>query len=834
MRFIYFSLVLSFSLFSCKNEEKNSDNILFHFIVNEFDHENGQMDTTFKIINNSSHAFEGGNWSIHWNQFLWAMDTDPLAKGLKFERISGGDSYLKIDFDSNWNLKANDTIEFNVIQKGIMRRICMGPMGVFLVDNKIQKAFDTKTKVEWENASGIEGLQMPTAAERYDDLKMVYDLEKNDLDWVTPRPKEINLSGKFRDPNKILTINMDENFSSLKSRLNNVLENFLSYRWDSSKSANLIIKENSSLGKEEYSLEILEEKIIISASSYAGLFYSFQSLHQIINVAANENNVWPILKITDSPRFEYRGFLFDISRNFHPAEKIKQIFDYMGYFKLNHFDFRITDDEGWRIEIPGLPELTTVGSNRGYTTDEQDKLFPSYGSGANGLKTGNGYISKVEFIDLLKYANDRNITVIPQISFPSHARAAIKSMRARYNKLSKADKTTDAQKYLLDDINDKSIYVSAQGYNDNIICICQESSYNFFNKVVSEVNSMYGEAKLKMKIFHIAADEVPYGSWTESPICKNFMKENKISSINELYDYNLFRIKKILDENNATMAGWEDVLLSHSKKSQSETEIKKEMMDLNFIPYVWNNTWGGGREDMIYKFANTGFKSIMSNSSAFYFDMANNRDMELYGLNWSGYVDYEDTWSTEPHNVFANKKSLKKHNISEEYLSKVVSLEEDAKENFLGIQSQLWGETLVNQDIVDELFMPNLVVFSQRAWSSSEKWIEIDDEDEQLTAHGRSWNIFSNNLGQRILPITSSLFGGVKYHLPKPGAIIINDTLKVKVEFPGLDVRFTRDGSEPNIDSELYNSPSYVYENDKIVLKVFDKTSRGGKSIKAN
>ena len=147
MRFIYFTLVLSFSVFSCKNEEKNSDNILFHFIVNEFDHENGQMDTTFKIINNSSHAFEGGNWSLHWNQFLWAVDTDSLAKGLKFERISGGDSYLKIDFDSNWNLKANDTLEFNVIQKGIMRRICMGPMGVFLVANKTQKAFDAQTKV---------------------------------------------------------------------------------------------------------------------------------------------------------------------------------------------------------------------------------------------------------------------------------------------------------------------------------------------------------------------------------------------------------------------------------------------------------------------------------------------------------------------------------------------------------------------------------------------------------------------------------------------------------------------------------------------------------------
>jgi len=834
MRFIYLILVLSFSLFCCKSEEKNSGDISFNFIVNEFDHENSHMNTTFRLINNSNQTFEGGHWSLHWNQFLWAIDDDALAQGLKFERISGGDSYLKIDFGSGWNLKTNDTLEFNVIQKGIMRRVCMGPIGVFLVDDKTQTGYDAKTKVEWESASGIEGLKIPTAADRYNDLKMVYDLEKNDLDWVIPRPKEINLSGKFRNPEKILAINIDKNFTSVKSKLNNVLENFLPFKWDSSENANLIIKENTSLGEEQYSLEILEEKIIISASNYAGLFYSFQSLHQIINIATNENSGWPILKIKDSPRFGYRGFLFDISRNFHPTKKIKQIFDYMGYFKLNHFDFRITDDEGWRIEIPGLPELTSVGSNRGYTIDEQDKLFPSYGSGANGLKTGNGYISRAEFIDLLKYADDRNITVIPQISFPSHARAAIKSMRARHNKLSKAGKTAEAEKYLLDDVNDKSIYVSAQGYNDNVICICQESAYDFFNKVVSEVNLMYQEAKSKMKIFHIAADEVPYGSWTESPICKNFMKENNINSINELYDYNLVKIKKILDENGATMAGWEDVLLSHSKKSQSETKIKTEMMALNFIPYVWNNTWGEGREDMIYKFANTGFKSIMSNSSAFYFDMADNRDMEVYGLNWSGYVDYEDTWSTEPHNVFANKKSLRKHNISEEYLSNIVSLEEDAKENFLGIQSQLWGETLVNKDVLDELLMPNLTVFSQRAWSSPEKWIEIDDEKEQLIAQGHSWNIFSNNLGHRILPITNSLFGGVKYHLPKPGAIIVNDTLKVKVDFPGLEVRFTKDGSEPTINSELYNSPSYVNENDKIVLKVFDKTSRGGRSIKAN
>ena len=108
------------------------------------------------------------------------------------------------------------------------------------------------------------------------------------------------------------------------------------------------------------------------------------------------------------------------------------------------------------------------------------------------------------------------------------------------------------------------------------------------------------------------------------------------------------------------MAGWEDILLDHSEKSQEETQIKSEHFNYEMIPYVWNNSWGEGREDMIYKFANLGFKTVMSNSSAFYFDMTDDKDMENFGLNWSGYVDYKDAWGTDPENVFANYSLNKK------------------------------------------------------------------------------------------------------------------------------------------------------------------------------
>ena len=170
-----------------------------------------------------------------------------------------------------------------------------------------------------------------------------------------------------------------------------------------------------------------------------------------------------------------------------------------------------------------------------------------------------------------------------------------------------------------------------------------------------------------MKIFNIGADEVPYGVWQNSPICNEFLSNNKsIKNLNDLYTLSLSKLNSIIEKYGAKMAGWDDIILQLSEKNQSETKIKKEMLKLNPRVYVWNNTWGGGREDMIYKITNAGFEAVMSNSSAFYFDMAKDYDFESLGLSWSGYIDYKDTWGTEPFNVFSNMQTLRKNDYLDE------------------------------------------------------------------------------------------------------------------------------------------------------------------------
>ena len=500
----------------------------------------------------------------------------------------------------------------------------------------------------------------------------------------------------------------------------------------------------------------------------------------------------------------------------------------MSLYKLNHLNLKLTDDEGWRLEIPGLPELTDVGAKRGYTLNEQDRLIPMYGSGADGGKTGNGFLSRNEFIELLRYARVRNVTVIPQISFPSHARAAVISMEARRQRfLAKGDDAA-AEEFALVDLKDKSVYRSAQLYNDNVINICRESAYSFFEKVVEEVVGMYSDANVKLKEFNIGADELPYGVWQASPLCADKIS-NKLT-ISELYDKNISRLKEILNKYSIVLSGWEDFLLKHSELSQSETLIKEERYNYEVIPYVWNNIWGGGREDMNYKFANLGFKTVMSNSSAFYFDMADDRDMESHGLNWSGYVDYFDAWAIDPDDIFANATLNEKHKLSTDYIKNKINLDTNKRNNLIGIQSQLFGETVRTEHILNEMVLPNMLVFAERAWASRPNWISLTAE-QQKAPMLEQWNIFANTLGQYAIPFLNHQYKNLNIHLPKPGGVISNDTLFVRTQFPGIKICYSIDGSLPTANNKLYDNSVAVGADAKIMLRAFDINNKGGKAI---
>ena len=249
---------------------------------------------------------------------------------------------------------------------------------------------------------------------------------------------------------------------------------------------------------------------------------------------------------------------------------------------------------------------------------------------------------------------------------------------------------------------------------------------------------------------------------------------------------------------------------------------------------MWNNSWGGGREDMIYRLANQGFKAIMSNSSAFYFDMTDDRDFENGGFSWSGYVNYQDAWGTEPLNVFANQVKLESLGITEATVAKKEQLKPEARENFLGVQSQLWTETVNSEVWLDQLLMPNLLVFAQRACSAKEPWLKEPTADLQKPKLLTAWNLFTNTLGQRQFPLLNQLYGGIQYDLPKPGAQIIQGKLHVRQQFPGLEIHYSLNGKEPTAKDPQYKEAVVVPENSTVTLRVFDSQGRGGNSIQLN
>lgn len=836
MKFKYLSLLcLTLGIWQCSTPTKSEYPAVL-FTINSFDVPNSKMEVSFTVKNPTQETWQGGQWTLHWNQFSGKIIPESLPEGIRLLPTKNS-QYWILSMGENHSLAPGETLQFSLVQTGIMERIVMGPIGFFVHHSQSNQLYDLEHTIEWENAKGVEGLQLPTAADRFAAYEGLSPLPKEELHWVIPTPKSLEYDGKTTNMPQTLQIDF-KNFADHADFLTQKLQvgiqtpiQSVSSNW-----ANVQILQNNALDSEAYLLNITAEAISIQTKDYGGLFYAITSLHQILLIAEKEGNGLPLLQIEDAPRFKNRGFMTDISRNFFPLEKLLQVLDHMAFYKLNLLDVKLADDEGWRIEISGLPELTALGSKRGFSTDEKDRLFPMYGSGSGERpSTGSGYYTRNDFITLLKEAKLRNIRVVPQVSFPSHARAAVMAMKARYEHFLSLGDEVAANEFRLHDPEDKSEYTSAQLFKDNVICICEDSSYRFFEKVLMEIKSMYAEANLPMDVYNIGADELPYGVWQKSPICEAYLNEHpEIKDLQELYNANVKRLSQIISEQGARMAGWEDVLLIHSEKSQSEISINMDLKDIDFTPYVWNNIWGGGREDMIYKLNNLGIPAIMSNSSAFYFDMTHDRDIDNGGLSWSGYVNYKDSWGTEPLDVFANKVKLEELGIDEEYVAKTERLHQDAATNFLGIQSQLWTETATSEKEFDRLFMPNLPVFAQRAWSPRESWLNALSAAEQLPSMTKSWNIFTNTLGQRQLPLLDKLYEGIDYELPKPGGIVKEGMLYVRQQFPGLAVHYTTDGSEPTVNDPLYSEAVAVRSSAIIRLRSFDSNGRGGKSITLN
>jgi hexosaminidase len=411
----------------------------------------------------------------------------------------------------------------------------------------------------------------------------------------------------------------------------------------------------------------------------------------------------------------------DVARNFNKKEAVFKLVDMMSFYKLNTLHLHLTDDEGWRLQISKLPELTDIGAFRGHTLDDHAYLHPSYGSGPEPDSTsgyGSGFYTREDFIRILKFAHARHVQVIPEFDFPGHARAAIKAMDARYRHFMEEGDEEKAEEFLLSDPEDRSVYRSAQDYNDNVICVCREATYRFIEALVEEVVRMYEEADVPLTTIHIGGDEVPKGAWEKSPICSTFKSKHEITgSSSGLMDYFLERTSKILKERNLILSGWEEIVLDRDETG--DHVVKAPVESNRFQVYIWDN-FTTGNQDIGYKIANAGYPVVLCSVTNYYF-VAYNKDPKEPGAYWGGFVDTRKAFEYVPFDVF---KSLYATPMGRPYDPEVdfqdlVRLKPEAKDQILGIQGELWSEPIKGPEMLEYFYLPKLLGLAERAWAGS-------------------------------------------------------------------------------------------------------------------
>ena len=356
--------------------------------------------------------------------------------------------------------------------------------------------------------------------------------------------------------------------------------------------ATVVTRSDANIVKEGYTLIITPDTIRIEASDEAGIFYAKQTLLQW-------GDTIPCGIVTDYPDLQHRGLMLDIARNYYPADSIYRIMDIMAYHKLNVLHLHLSDDEAWRLEISGLPQLTSIASRRGYTQDESDCLLPMYCGGwdPDAPTTANGYLTREKYIELLRYASDRHIRVIPEIDMPGHMRAAKKAMG----------------KLLTDSAFDARVYKSAQNYTDNVIDVTQPFAIEFVDRVVTEIVKMHQEANHPLTIFNIGGDEVPKGALTR-----------------EEHQTFIDQVLTILQRYNLQPMGWEEI--DHFCPSESGA-----------ICYAWLNS-----ETKPLQLAEAGYQVVIATASHLYFDFAYCNHHQEKGLSWGGYTDEYRSFDWQP------------------------------------------------------------------------------------------------------------------------------------------------------------------------------------------
>ncbi|WP_306551658.1 beta-N-acetylhexosaminidase [Daejeonella sp.] len=313
--------------------------------------------------------------------------------------------------------------------------------------------------------------------------------------------------------------------------------------------------DDSQLGKEGYTLSVTHTGIKIKANKPAGLFYGVQTLLQLLPsqieskvLIKNINWVVPIVEIQDFPKLGWRGLMFDVARHFFTKDEVKQYIDAMSKYKYNVLHLHLTDDEGWRIEIKGYPKLTEIGAWNVKREGEFGDFIPPL---ANEPRNYGGFYTQEDIKELVRYAKDRFIEIMPEVDVPGHSLAAI----ASYPELSC---TPDAVNYKVrsgEKIMDWSGGATPKALLDNTLCPANELAYSFMDSVISQLATLF-----PFEYIHLGGDEAPINFWQKNEQIKALMAREGIKNSTEVQGYFTRRVEKIVESKGKKMMAWDEVL----------------------------------------------------------------------------------------------------------------------------------------------------------------------------------------------------------------------------------------------------------------------------------
>jgi hexosaminidase len=823
-------------------------NIHWRVITNGLDASNKSI-SEVELSNDGDGTVPATGWALYYN-FELPGEPQPADAPFSISRVNG--DFFRAAPTANFTpLAPGQSVKFKLISEDPILAYSVSPGGFFFVLDAVGKnppviipvpEASIKRFIDSSQMYRGKGDELPYSSpeERYLENHALSLLPAEQLGRVLPTPTSVkDLTGSFTITPQTVIFAPRE-FANEATYFNRIISLLMGSKLtvllpgSSSKTAIRFQLIESTVGdnrptdnSEGYKLVISPtEGITLSSRSAAGIFYGIQTMRALIPLEALNTHsagiTLPAIEINDAPRFHHRGLMLDVARNFQSKAEVLKLLDIMALYKLNVLHLHLIDDEGWRLEIAGLPELTSVGGRRGFTPADQpaEMLPPALDSGPSPdspSSHGSGFYTRADYIEILRHAKELHIEVIPEIEGPGHMRAAIQSMLNRYRHYSAAKNTAAATEYLLTDPDEKTKYQSVQGYADNVMNVCIPSTLHFMDKVINEIASLYSDAGVTLQRVHIGGDEVPHSAWEHTAACQKLSAAQRDPQALE-HSY-MDAVSKLLSHHGARPTAWEEAVLTHDDKGQDTVE--ENLLKYHAVPLAWRNIWGSSDEDNSYRMANAGYDVVMAEASNLYFDMLQSKEPEEPGTYWAGFLDTRQVFQFTPSNLYhAARADSMGHpmNPCKDFANKP-QLSEEGRKHILGLQGQVWSERVLGPDMMEYFFFPRAIALAERAWTPEPKW-EASCSGIFTHDFDRDFNQFANQLGQREFSRLDAIYGGVEVRIPPPGAVIENGILSANTNFPGLAIRYTQDGSEPTPASNLYTAPVKV--RGTVNLKCFD------------